>query len=317
MIEILHPENEQVWLEARTKDITSTEISCLFGISPYSTPFELWHRKKSQQYVKIDQNERMLWGNRLQDAIAQGIAEENGWTIRRMSEYIRNSELRIGASFDFDILSITENIGNTSYPQIQPQGIGLLEIKNVDGLVFKNEWITKEDGSVEAPLHIEIQCQHQMLVSGRQFLYLGALVAGNRLVLIKRTPDLRVHEAIKQKVKEFWASIDNNQEPEPVFEQDAEFINSLFGTAEPNKILTTEDEDIRTLALKHDALGKQEAEIKKERESIKAQIFLKISDAEKVIGPDYSIDAGMTGPSPRNFIMPGFRRFRVYPKGKK
>ena len=98
------PKDKQSWLEARLQDITSTEVSALFGISPYLTEFELWYQKKEKTIVELQENERMKWGTLLQDSIAQGIAEEQGWKIRRMDEYIREDELRAGSSFDFCIV---------------------------------------------------------------------------------------------------------------------------------------------------------------------------------------------------------------------
>ena len=44
-VQTITPSSKQDWLKARTEDITSTEVSALFGISPYTTAFELWHRK--------------------------------------------------------------------------------------------------------------------------------------------------------------------------------------------------------------------------------------------------------------------------------
>ncbi len=113
------PKNETHWLEMRAQDITSTEISALFGISPYMTLFETWHRHKGNIVSSFEENERSTWGLRLQDSIAKGIAEDEGWKIRRMDEYMRNEKLRAGSSFDFDI-----------------NGKELLEIKNVDGRVI-------------------------------------------------------------------------------------------------------------------------------------------------------------------------------------
>ncbi|MCK5561232.1 MAG: YqaJ viral recombinase family protein, partial [Thermoplasmata archaeon] len=159
--QIINPSNEKEWLELRTQDITSTEIGALFGISPYVTEYELWHRKKNQTIVDFEENERMKWGTLLQDSIAAGIAEEQGWQIRRMDEYIRGSELRLGSSFDFSI-----------EPDEANKDKALLEIKNVDSLIFKQQWLKNEEtGKLEAPLHIEIQVQHQLLVSGRQYAY--------------------------------------------------------------------------------------------------------------------------------------------------
>ena len=74
MIETINPTDKKHWLECRTKDITSTEIAGLFGFSPYTTEFEIWHTKKAGTIVEIAGNERMKWGTALQDAIAAEIA---------------------------------------------------------------------------------------------------------------------------------------------------------------------------------------------------------------------------------------------------
>jgi putative phage-type endonuclease len=180
MIERLKPESEDHWLALRTQDITSTEISALFNLSPYSTYFELWHRKKEAVVVRLEENERMKWGSRLESAIAEGIAEDHGWIVRRMDEYIRDKDMRIGASFDF---SIEEWKVGTATPEYEK---GLLEIKNVDSLVFRDGWTQDEDGDLEAPAHIELQVQQQLLLTGRPVVHIGALVGGNKVQMIER-----------------------------------------------------------------------------------------------------------------------------------
>jgi len=129
--ETIIPANESEWLALRTKDITSTDVAALFGLSPYCTLFELWHRKKNLTSVDFEATEWVKWGQRLQDSIAAGVAEDNGWVIRRMSEYVRIPELRIGASFDFSIETEYERPSETFEK-------GLLEIKNVDSLAFRD-----------------------------------------------------------------------------------------------------------------------------------------------------------------------------------
>src|SRR5687768_166765 len=112
MIETIEPKNEQHWRELRSQDITSTEVSALFGVSPYTTLFELWHRKRDRTVVDFESTERMKWGNRLQDAVATGIAEDQKWRIRRMTEYMRDPLLKMGASFDFAIEPSTCECGH-------------------------------------------------------------------------------------------------------------------------------------------------------------------------------------------------------------
>jgi putative phage-type endonuclease len=298
--ETILPHNRDHWLELRTRDLTSTETPALFGCSPYITEFELAHRKRQGVVVKIEESERMKWGNRLQDAIAYGIAEDQGWTIRRMEEYMRDPTVRIGASFDY---AIGEE--------------GLLEIKNVDALAFRDGWLVHDDGSIEAPPHIEIQVQTQLAVSERKFAYIGALVGGNRVVLIKREPDQGTIDAIRSKANFFWSILAAGKEPEPNFEKDAAFIVSLMQRAEPGKILSAKgDANFATLAQRYRDLGQTEKQIKEEREAVKAKLLLAIGDAEKVLGDDFTVSAGVVGPARVEYDREGYRNFRISWKKK-
>jgi len=101
-IQRIEIENEKQWLAERAKDVTSTEVSALFGLSPYLTEFELFHQKRDGVTVKFEPNERMKWGNRLESAIAHGAAEDMGWNIAKFNVYMRVQEARIGSSFDFE-----------------------------------------------------------------------------------------------------------------------------------------------------------------------------------------------------------------------
>jgi putative phage-type endonuclease len=300
MIEVIKPKNEAHWLELRTNDITSTEVSALFGLSPYQTVFEVWHRKKDKVSVQLEMNERMKWGTRLQDSIAAGIAEDNGWEVYRIDEYMRNPELRMGSSFDF-------GIGDD----------GILEIKNVDSLVFKDGWLIDGD-NLEAPPHIELQVQHQLSVSKRKFTYIGVLVGGNRIALVKREPDATIINAIHERVEAFWHSIETNDAPLPEWSKDADFISKLYGYAEPGKVLEVgEESPFLPLVNDYRALGESLKEIESKRDGIKAQLLTMMGDAEKIVGGRWSISAGMVGPAEISYKRDGFRQFRVNWKKEK
>jgi predicted phage-related endonuclease len=101
---IFYPENEAAWHALRCLDVTSTESAALFGMSPYATAFEIWHRKREATPLVIEAEGRMLWGQRLQDVIARGVAEDYGVKVRKMTGYQRIEEIRMGSSFDFEII---------------------------------------------------------------------------------------------------------------------------------------------------------------------------------------------------------------------
>lgn len=314
--EIIIPKDQADWLAMRKADVTSTESAALFGMSPYTTHFELWHAKKNGVAREFKVNERMQWGNRLEAAIAHGIAEEQGWEIKPLKEYMRIPDARMGSSFDFVITNL-------------PDGPVHLEIKNVDYLAFRDGWIEHDDGTIEAPEHIEMQVQHQMAVSGFRRSFIGAFIAGNRGVVIERERDEAVIAAIKAKVAEFWRTVDAGEEPLPVMPGDAEAVIRLNQYAKPGKILDASgDANIAALVLEYKEAAKAEANAAEDKEVAKAKLFEAIGDAEKVLLEGWTISAGIQAETPPTLITAemvgktyggrkGFRNLRVNPKKAK
>lgn len=184
---------EEAWLDNRTKDLTSSDIPVLFGCG-YRTQEELLEEKHLGIKVEFKGNERVDWGIALQDGIANEFARQNNWFIVKKTDYIRIPELRIGSSFDFQI-----HYGSEKEDE-------LLEIKNVDSLEYKNKWITT-GFEIEATPYIELQVQHQLLVSGLQVAYIGALIGGNKGVLLRREANPKIQKAILEKAEKFWKEI--------------------------------------------------------------------------------------------------------------
>lgn len=310
--EIIVPNSQEHWLELRKKDVTSTESACLFGESPYMTHFDLWHRKRTGVVPEFKANERVLWGQRLESAIAYGIAEEQGWDVKPMKEYFRNPDLRMGSSFDFVITNLGEPIH--------------LEIKNVDYLAFRDGWLEHDDGSIEAPTHIELQVQHQMAVSGFKRAFIGAFIAGNRGVVIERLRDEDVIAAIKAKVADFWRTVDDGQDPEPVMPGDAEVMIRLNQYAKPGKVLDASSDDVLAeLIERYKLAAAAEKNATEDKDVAKAEIFKHIADAEKVLTGSWTVSAAMQAETPPTLITAnmvgtsyggrkGFRNLRINPR---
>lgn len=294
MVKTIIPDNKEHWLELRASCLTSTEIAALFNCSPYTTAFELWHRKKNKEIVTLDPNVRMLWGSRLERSIAEGVAEDNGWKIRPMKEFMYDDVLKIGASFDF-------SIGEEE----------ILEIKNVDNRVFREGWIVDGD-NIEAPPHLEIQVQVQMMISGRKVAWIAALVGGNDVKLIKREPDVFVRGQILNKALLFWESIEKGNPPDPDFSRDLETISRLYGFAEPGKVMDARgNQEIGKLMADYHALGEAEKAAKMGKDAIKGRMLTLIGDHEKILGETFTISAGMVGPTRvEAYDRAGFRMFK-------
>jgi putative phage-type endonuclease len=293
------PENEAEWIALRKQDITSTEVSALFGLSPYKTRLQLWAEKRGELEDNFEGNTRTKWGTMMQAAIANAIAEEQGWTVRARNMYSRIPALQIGASFDYEV------IGHEDGPAI-------LEIKNVDWLVYKNKW-TEVDGIISAPDHIELQLQHQMLVSKRTWGAIGVLVGGNDLKVIIRQADPEIHAAIKARAAEFWASVSLGVRPDPNFPSDAETVIRLNKTSTPGTVCDcTGDTVVDELVANYKHVSNEIASLEDIKTTIKAKLLERIGSAEKAFGTGWSISAKETAPVqvPAS-IRSGFRAFRV------
>ena len=304
---LITPADEAHWHAMRAQDLTSTDVAALFSLSPYKTAFELWHEKRSGEVAQVKDNDRMRWGRRLEAVVAEGIAEERRWQARPFKEYGRLADVRLGASFDF---RVNDRLDATDSPDD-----AILEIKTVDFLAFRNGW-TIEDDYVEAPAHIELQVQHQMLVSGLRRAFIGVLIGGNRIELLEREADDQVHAGIIAAAAQFWASIEAGTPPAPVMPDDARAVIRLNQHAEPGKLLDVRDNPyVAELIRQYDYLGRQAKAVADERDVVKAELLAAIGDAEKVIVDGFSVSAGFVGPAEiPAFTRQGYRNLRVTAK---
>jgi putative phage-type endonuclease len=301
--------DEQAWLKARAHDVTSTEVAALFDASPYTTVYELWHRKKAGEVATKTDNERMKWGRRLESAIALGVAEDQGWKASPRKVYERLPELRLGASFDFQ----AERDGH----------LGLIEVKNVDKHIFLDQW-HGEGESLIAPTHIELQLQAQLLVSGLTWGCIVVLAGGNSAHILHREADKQVHEAIRLQVAGFWRSIEDDAPPLPDFERDADEVRRLLMDVNQFEVLEADEKlEAKIATLLH--AQEQAAHWESQVEAGKAAILYDVGNAAKVRSRFATISCGVVAGSAGKIITPemvgqtinarsGYRAFRLTKK---
>ena len=305
--------NKQDWLENRLLDVTSTEVSALFNVNPYQTEFELYNQKKDKVVINIEDNDRMAWGRRLEDSIAHGCAESQGWKVEQFDVYMSDTETRMGSSFDYKITSTDE--------------LGIMEVKNVDSMVYRTKWIDDGNGHIEAPPHIEMQLQHQLHVANVSWGCIAALVGGNTSKLIVRARNKEVGEMLETKVKEFWERVKSGTAPSIDYLKDSEYImKNLYNDADASLIMNA-DEDTDILIDDYNSINRECVSLEQQKKAIKAQILEKSQGASKIISKYGTINCGMSKASQGKYItqdMVGtyinprkaFRQFRFnQPKG--
>ena len=309
----LVPTNEAEWLGFRTKDITSTEAAALFGAGTYcKTPYELYHRKTGAIADDFEGNERTRWGNRLEAPIAFGVAEDLGLIVEPFKTYIRIEEARMGASFDFRIVGLAENFtGDETYRDLFRQhGHGIMEVKNVDGLQFKRTWI--DDGeTIEAPLHIEFQVQHQLEVADLNWSIIAPLVGGNTPRPIFRLRDRSTGEALRAKCIDMWTRIATNNPPAPDYTKDGDAIAEVYRENDGSAVDLTGNNRLAELCRLYKAAGADEKDAKDRKSAAKAEIITIIKRAKSIAYADGKISAGTNKPTFRAYVRDGYEKITI------
>ncbi|AFN39076.1 RecE-like recombination exonuclease [Burkholderia phage BcepMigl] len=284
--------SEREWLAMRAKDLTSTEAAALFEASPYFTEFELHQLKTGRLSKEFEENERMKWGTRLENAIAAGIAEDYGLIVEPFKVYMRIPSLRMGSSFDFKIVGIVPgHEHNEAREMFDKHGPGIMEVKNVDGLQFRRAWI--EDGDViEAPPHIEFQVQHQLEVADLEWSLIAPLVGGNTPKPVIRERDGEVGALIVERVANFWARVDAGVSPEPNYTKDADTISKLYLENDGSTLDLTDNPRVFELCRDYKAAGADEKAAGERKKAAKAELLTIIEAAKTVRAAGFSISAG-------------------------
>jgi len=287
------------WLDLRRRHIGSSEVAALFGLDERRTLFELWHQKAGNLPEPEMEDERVFWGTVLGPAIGQGIAEREGWNLRKVRRYIEHPRIAgMGASVDYEI------IGHS-------RGAGTLEIKSVDSLVARN-W---PDGL--PPLRFELQVQHQLAcLPNRTWAALGVLIGGNSLKIFESPRHRGAIARIERAVEDFWRSIRENRSPAPDFARDLSTLEALYGSAAPGSIRDLRgDEYLEALCRDYERARDDGGEAERRKRAAKGAILSIIQDTETVFCEGFKILAPEREGGEVAYSRRPYRDFRLFARG--
>lgn len=160
--------NRLEWLEARTKFITATEISCLFSMNPYASWRKMFDRKRHPELID---NVYMKLGKILEPAVVKAVELELGLCFKHeegVELFYKHEELPLSST---------------------PDALGertLLECKSTSPKRYEEDW---ED---VPPLYYLLQVCVQLMTVDKELGYLAA-------VPTDLTPE-HFHDTLKLKV---------------------------------------------------------------------------------------------------------------------
>jgi len=270
--------SREQWLELRRADVTASRAGALFGVDPYCSPLRLFHEKAGVLDLTMDNDSPVLRRGRLfESAVAEAVREQRPeWQVVKASDYLRDPDVRVGATPDF-------------YIHGDPRGLGVLQCKTCTAGVFAREWT---DGGV--PFVTTLQVVTEIMLSGAAFGAAAALKIDpfNVECAVVEVPK---HEPSEQRicaaVVKFWDDVANGREPGPDYGLDRDLIAQLRPHEAVGKTIQLAGDNeliaglIERAELK-DSIKRADTRCK----FIEAMIMERMGDADTIVGlPDFRV----------------------------
>lgn len=204
------PDRES-WLQGRTAGLGASNAAAAVGMSKWRSNVELF------QLITGKKTGGELIGN---TAVEFGVKAE---PILREMFKLKHPEYTV-EYHQYDILSQSEvpwlkaTLDGqlvTDTPRRFGQNKGILEIKTAT-LKTKQQW---DEWNGKMPQHYYIQCLHQLLATGWDYVWLFALLMGNsgdwtlREFLVERDDVEDDLAWLLAEEKKFWGYVERNEEP--------------------------------------------------------------------------------------------------------
>lgn len=186
------------WLEVRRSGIGGSDAAAAVGLSPFTSPLELW-LMKTRRDTNLrrpdpqDMTEPAYWGTLLEPIVAASYTKQTGNRVRRVNAVLRHPTIPFMlANLDREV------IGN--------RDVQLLECKTT-GEFGARVW---REG---VPDYVQLQVQHQLAVTGRRAADVAVLICGQRLDVHRIERDDALIARLIDLEAAFWHHVETDTPP--------------------------------------------------------------------------------------------------------
>lgn len=266
MIERHKIKDRETWLALRKPDITASVVAALFGAHPYETALGLYAEKCGLEMPEPD-NAVLRRGRLLEGAVAAAVAEQRpDWEVIKADEYLRDPELRLGATPDF-------------YIEGDPRGLGVLQAKTVAPSAFKRHWT---DG---APFWVALQNATELMLEHEAAFGMVAALVVDPWKLDCHLFDVPRHAGVEARIREavakFWDDVAAGREPHPDYGKDADLLAALYPQETPAKTIDlTGDNHLPVLLAEREEIKARIRVDEARCKEIETEVKFKMGDAE-------------------------------------
>jgi predicted phage-related endonuclease len=265
--------NREEWKAWRRADlVTASGVGGLFGYHPFTSKLKLYVAARGVEFNEFE-NMMMKKGRIIEPSVAAAVREERPeWTISPAGVYLRDPELKLGATPDFFVFDPAR------------EGRGVLQAKTTSRDILEKEW----DGGTRVPDWIRDQVQTEAMLSVAEWAVVAALVVERYYIncAIIEVPIDFAHQArIVSAVIEFADDVRAGREPSPDFEKDAAVINARSPFGIPGSTLDlTGNNSAQELLARRAAYRERITDAEAQCEVIETELKFMLGDAEMITG---------------------------------
>ncbi len=262
--------------EFRRHHLGASESPIVLGVSPWSSPFELWCIKRGLISPERDDHDgRMEAGHRAEQMCAEWYVGER---FGDMSDVVgRWPQGEPAVHHEHKWLSATPDFIHHLTPAPGMKG-WLLEVKTASEF-SADKW---EAGP---PLGYLVQAQHQMLVTGAAQCTIAAMIGFTRPRWWDIPADPEFHELLLRECLKFWACVESGDPP--AIDGSEATLRALkrLHPADNGEVVWLNCSDLRSRRAEIDITMK---ELARERDEIDAVIMAELGPASYGLLPDGS-----------------------------
>lgn len=230
----------------RSKFIGGSDVAAVMGLSPWTTPLELWQRK-THRVARVDTPEKARIyrrGHKLEPFIREMAVEklqDMGFTVEVVAinkQYKHPGKPYLSCEIDFElVISGTTMIGDTEVT-FSNTHINC-DAKSVTGFARK-KW--GDVGTDEVPIEYAAQFMHGLGITTRPWCLVAALRSFDDVDLFWVQYDVETVAAMFDKCVDFWENhVLTDIAPDPVNFAD---VKLLYKAADPMREALEADDDI-------------------------------------------------------------------------
>jgi putative phage-type endonuclease len=303
------PASRDEWLALRQGLTGASEVAALIGVNPYTTLAQLW-AIKSGRLDPDPENPAMRRGRYLEETALRILADERpDWHVTPNpmpgGSFFSDPETRLGATPD-------AFVGKP--PDILETG--LCQVKSVAPHTFKREWLN-DAGDVDIPLHVTVQTQMEMHLTGCTWAVVAALVVDNGITLhvLDVQPIEGLIETLIEKNREFWQMVESGTRPPLDYERDGALIAWLNPGVSDKTLDLSGDNEFINAVNEHSNCSNDISLLNKRKARAEAEIRDKLGDASGAEAGEFYVSAKLVNRAEHMVAATTYRQLRIKYRG--